>query len=157
MIPYFEILRALTPEAMLVVAAFVALTLDLAGLRGAERSARNRTIGTVALLGLLASTVPLCMQFGAERVPFPGRTLVVNDLTALFNLVIVVLTILTVLISMDFDLGRHVGEYFATLLFGAVASGREDWLDLWRKLPSDPADEEVPRNFPIRFPTLWHP
>jgi NADH-quinone oxidoreductase subunit N len=120
MIPYFEILRALTPEAMLVVAAFVALTLDLAGMRGAEHSARNRTIGTVALLGLLASTVPLCMQFGAERIPFPGRTLVVNDLTAVFNLVIVVLTILTVLISMDFDLGRHVGEYFATLLFGAV-------------------------------------
>ena len=43
------------------------------------------------------------------------------------------------------------------LLFGAVAAGREDWLELWRNLPSDPAVEEVRRNFPIRFPTLWHP
>jgi hypothetical protein len=41
------------------------------------------------------------------------------------------------------------------LLFGAVAAGREDWLDQWKRLPSDPAVEEVRRNFPIRFPTLW--
>jgi hypothetical protein len=43
------------------------------------------------------------------------------------------------------------------LLFGAVAAGREDWLELWKKLPSDPSVEEVRRNLPIRFPTLWHP
>jgi hypothetical protein len=43
------------------------------------------------------------------------------------------------------------------LLFGAQASGREDWLELWKRLPSDPAVEEVRRNFPIRFPTLWRP
>jgi hypothetical protein len=42
------------------------------------------------------------------------------------------------------------------LLFGAVAEGREDWLNLWKSLPADPADEEVRRNFPIRFPTLWY-
>ena len=38
----------------------------------------------------------------------------------MFNLVIIVLTLLTVVISMDFDVGRHVGEYYATLLFGAI-------------------------------------
>jgi len=43
------------------------------------------------------------------------------------------------------------------LLFGAVAAGREDWLALWKRLPADPTDEEVRRNFPIRFPTLWRP
>lgn len=43
------------------------------------------------------------------------------------------------------------------LLFGAIASGRADWLQLWQRLPSDPSAEEVRRNFPIRFPTLWHP
>ncbi|MFO1450101.1 MAG: alginate lyase family protein [Opitutaceae bacterium] len=41
------------------------------------------------------------------------------------------------------------------LLFGALAAGRSDWLDLWKRLPSDPAVEEVRRNLPIRFPTLW--
>jgi hypothetical protein len=41
------------------------------------------------------------------------------------------------------------------LLFGAQASGRQDWLELWKTLPSDPAVEEVRRNLPVRFPTLW--
>lgn len=43
------------------------------------------------------------------------------------------------------------------LLFGAVAAGRADWLALWQRLPADPVIEEVRRNFPIRFPTLWRP
>lgn len=41
------------------------------------------------------------------------------------------------------------------LLFGAEATGRQDWLTLWESLNADPANEEVRRNFPIRFPTLW--
>jgi NADH-quinone oxidoreductase subunit N len=32
----------------------------------------------------------------------------------------VALSLVTVLISMNFDVGRHVGEYFAVLLFGAI-------------------------------------
>jgi hypothetical protein len=43
------------------------------------------------------------------------------------------------------------------LLFGATADDRADWLALWKTLPADPSVEEVRRNFPIRFPTLWHP
>jgi rhamnogalacturonyl hydrolase YesR len=41
------------------------------------------------------------------------------------------------------------------LLFGALATGNRSWLDLWERLPADPTDPEVRRNFPIRFPTLW--
>lgn len=41
------------------------------------------------------------------------------------------------------------------LLFGALATGNRDWLELWKRLPADSAVEEVRRNFPIRFPTLW--
>ncbi len=118
--PYYEVFKALTPEAMLAVAAFVALTLDLVSLRNAAPSVRNSTLGTVVVLGLVASVVPLWQQLNDARLVILGGTLVVNELTAIFNLVIVVLTLLTVLISIDFDLGRHVGEYFATLLFGAI-------------------------------------
>ncbi len=41
------------------------------------------------------------------------------------------------------------------LLFGALASGNESWLKLWQRLPADSAIEEIQRNFPVRFPTLW--
>lgn len=41
------------------------------------------------------------------------------------------------------------------LLFGAIAAGRKDWLELWRRLDADPEVEEIRRNFPIRQPVLW--
>ena len=119
-ISYFEIFRALSSEAMLVVTALAALTLDLASLRRAEPTTRRRTIGTVAIIGLLASVLPLWQQLGHPRTALLGGTLAVDDLILVFKLVIVVLTLLTVLISMDYDVGRHVGEYFAVMLFGAI-------------------------------------
>lgn len=41
------------------------------------------------------------------------------------------------------------------LLFAALAGERGDWLALWGRLDPDPAGEELRRNFPVRFPTLW--
>lgn len=43
------------------------------------------------------------------------------------------------------------------LLWGALTAERSDWLELWKRLPADPVVEEVRRNFPVRFPTLWRP
>ncbi|RHW19396.1 alginate lyase [Sphingomonas gilva] len=42
-----------------------------------------------------------------------------------------------------------------SLLFGGLALGRSDWLELWRRLDPDPSVGEVVRNFPIRQPVLW--
>lgn len=41
------------------------------------------------------------------------------------------------------------------LLFGALSTGREDWLNLWEKLEADPTVEEIQRNLPVRQPVLW--
>lgn len=41
------------------------------------------------------------------------------------------------------------------LVFGAAATGREDWLELWKRLDPDPTVGEIRRNFPIREPVLW--
>jgi hypothetical protein len=41
------------------------------------------------------------------------------------------------------------------LLFGAMSTGRNDWLETWKKLEPDPTLYEVRRNFPIRQPVLW--
>lgn len=43
------------------------------------------------------------------------------------------------------------------LVFGALATGRRDWLELWQRLDPDPQVEEIRRNFPIRNPVLWVP
>jgi hypothetical protein len=42
-----------------------------------------------------------------------------------------------------------------SLLFGGVALGRSDYIDVWRGLPADSAVDEVIRNYFIRQPVLW--
>ena len=41
------------------------------------------------------------------------------------------------------------------LLFAGLAFGEPKYLDLWRKLPADPVNEEVRRNIAITQPVLW--
>ena len=41
------------------------------------------------------------------------------------------------------------------LLFAGLAFNEQKYLDLWRKLPADPANEEVRRNIAITQPILW--
>ena len=43
----------------------------------------------------------------------------------------------------------------ASLLFAGLAFNRQDYLDVWQKLPADSSVEEVIRNFFIRQPVLW--
>lgn len=41
------------------------------------------------------------------------------------------------------------------LLFGGLALGQPDYIQLWKSLDPDPTTPEVIRNFPIRQPILW--
>jgi hypothetical protein len=41
------------------------------------------------------------------------------------------------------------------LLFAGIALKEAKYLELWKRLDPDPANEEVIRNFPIRQPVLW--
>ena len=114
---YLTVFRALGPEVVLLVTALVALTCDLILQHTRELPQRMRVAGVISVLGLLGAIVVLTQQ---SPVSLLGGTLVVNPLTVIFKLVVVVLTMLTVIISIDYPVGRHVGEYFATLLFGAI-------------------------------------
>lgn len=42
-----------------------------------------------------------------------------------------------------------------SLLFAGLAFDEDKYLDLWKKLPADPTDEEVRRNIAITQPVLW--
>jgi hypothetical protein len=43
----------------------------------------------------------------------------------------------------------------SSLLFAGLALKESTYLDLWRKLPPDPVDDEVRRNIAITQPLLW--
>lgn len=117
---YAQIFRALSSEILLAVVAVGVLTLDLLIGRKRQLAKRRELVGAAALMGVALSAVPLIWQVGLTNVPLMGETLVVNPLTVIFKFVLIVLTALTVLISVDHDIGTHVGEYFAMMLFGAI-------------------------------------
>jgi hypothetical protein len=41
------------------------------------------------------------------------------------------------------------------LLFAGLALSNTTYVDLWRKLPADPSNDEVRRNIAITQPLLW--
>ena len=43
----------------------------------------------------------------------------------------------------------------SSLLFGGLALGEPEYIELWKTLPADSTVEEVVRNFFIRQPVLW--
>ena len=104
------------PELIVVGTAIVVLFLDL--LLPVSRRRWLPTITVVGLLAALAGSLPL---WGQHRSAF-GDTVVGDSLAAFFNVLLIVITILTVLISPRFlrALDLDHGEYYI-LLLGATA------------------------------------
>ncbi|HUO08705.1 MAG TPA: hypothetical protein VM008_10425 [Phycisphaerae bacterium] len=44
---------------------------------------------------------------------------------------------------------------FPVLLFGGSALGERKYVELWKRLDTDPTNEEVIRNMPVRQSVLW--
>ena len=119
---YPELFQALTAEVMVAATAFIVLTVDLVASRRTDVKARRQTAAIVVVGGLLLTMIQLVGQLGLgtnSRSLWDG-VLVVSDLNLMFKVFILGLTVLTALISMAYDVGKHVGEYFAILLFGAI-------------------------------------
>src|SRR5919108_2141914 len=104
------------PELVVVGTAIVVLFLDLF-----VPADRRRWLAAVSVVGLLAALVTSVPLWGENRSAF-GDTVVADSLAAFFNVLLIVVTILTVLISPRFlrALGLDYGEYYI-LLLGATA------------------------------------
>jgi len=107
---------AILPELVVVGTAIVVLFLELVVPPDRRQWLAAATV--VGLLGALAATIPL---WGQNRAAF-GGTVVGDSLAAFFNVLLIVITILTVLISPRFlrALDLDYGEYYI-LLLGATA------------------------------------
>jgi NADH-quinone oxidoreductase subunit N len=107
---------AILPELIVVSTAIVVLFLDL--VVPADRRGWLAGVTVVGLLGALVATFPL---WGQNRAAF-GDTVVADSLAAFFNVLLIVISILTVLISPRFlrALDLDFGEYYI-LLLGATA------------------------------------
>jgi len=104
------------PELVVVGTAIVVLFLDLM-----LPVSRRRWLPTVTVVGLLAALVASLPLWGQNRAAF-GDTVVGDSLAAFFNVLLIVVSILTVLISPRFlrALDLDHGEYYI-LLLGATS------------------------------------
>ena len=121
---YSQLFSMLLPQVVLVVTAFWALVMDLAMARRADPATRFQTIGLLTAFGMAVAGAMLFLQFtevhSSGVYVGPLRTVVLDPLTVFFQIVIIVVTLITVFISMAYPFTTHVGEYFAVLVFGAL-------------------------------------
>ena len=116
---YLELFRLALPETIVVITALVALGVDVLTLRELETRFRLIIAGTIVCVGC-AAAIAWMLIAPAEHANFAGGMLVVDPLTQLVKIALLVLTIFTVLISMDSDFTDHVGEFLALILLASV-------------------------------------
>jgi NADH-quinone oxidoreductase subunit N len=117
-VSYLELLRVAVPETILVLTVLVVLAADLLALRGLELRFR---LMVGAMISCVGCAVAIAWMFALpEHANLFEGMLVVNPLTQFVKVALLVLTIFTLLISVDTDFTSHVGEYFALILLAAV-------------------------------------
>jgi NADH-quinone oxidoreductase subunit N len=115
---YLQLLSLAVPETIVVIAALAVLTADLFALRDVELRLRLMIGGMIACAGCVAAMAwMLVIPAHANAL---GGMLVVDPLVQLVKVALLVLTVFTVLLSMDSDFTPHAGEYIALILFAAV-------------------------------------
>lgn len=115
---YLELLKFAAPETLLVIAALGVLGVDLLVMRNEPARYRLMVGAAVSCLGCFAATFWL-LSVDQQAHALNGM-LVLNSLTLLVKLSLLLLTVFTVVISLDSNFTQHVGEYFALILLATV-------------------------------------
>jgi NADH-quinone oxidoreductase subunit N len=120
---YADLFRVTLPETALELAALVVLVVDLAFLRKAALKVRVTVATLLGVAGCGAALWALQLQ-GKEVHLFPESLCSALLLTGTYVQVaqtgILVLTALTLLLLIDSDFTRHVGEFVAVVLMAAT-------------------------------------
>lgn len=111
-------LRAAVPETILVVTALVVLGADLLTMRDLDPQFRRIVGGMISCVGCAAGIAWMLVM--PQHGNFFDGMLVLDPLTQLVKVALLVITIFTILISVEVDFTPHIGEYFALILLGAI-------------------------------------
>jgi NADH-quinone oxidoreductase subunit N len=115
---YLDLLKLAAPETVVVATSLVVLAADLVALRDLELRFR-------LLIGAMISCVGCAVAIGwmmvlPQQVSSLQGIFIVNPLTQIVKSGLLILTIFTLLLSIQTDFTTHVGEYFALVLFATV-------------------------------------
>ncbi|HUN86475.1 MAG TPA: NADH-quinone oxidoreductase subunit N [Terracidiphilus sp.] len=119
---YAELFRVMLPETALEVAALLVLVVDLGFLRKSTLRVRTAVAAVLGVFGCGAAVFTLVFQIGVG-LTYPGggdQVLASGGSTAVAQVGILALTVLTLLLLIDSDFTRHVGEFVAVVLMAAT-------------------------------------
>jgi len=119
---YADLFRITLPETMLEIAALLVLVVDLGFLRKAALQSRELMAAVLGVIGCGAAVAALPLQPGSG-IAYPGSTdlmLSAGGYTAIAQVGILLLTVLTLFLMMGSEFSEHVGEYVAVVLMAAT-------------------------------------
>jgi NADH-quinone oxidoreductase subunit N len=130
---YFELLKLVSPETIVVITALAVLTFGLAAGRGKSSvtistakpvqsgSDTSTATGICSIIGALGLAIAIgaVLLLPRNAILFGGM-LVITPLTSLFKIICVTLAFFTVLLTTSEKSLRHPGEYLALVLFATV-------------------------------------
>jgi NADH-quinone oxidoreductase subunit N len=116
MIPinYMQLLQLALPQVIVVATALLVVAVDLLALRHRTTRLRFTVAATLASLGCAAAIVRILLASAQANIL--DGTLIANPLTHLVQIVLLVLTIFTLLLSIDSTFTEHVGEFVLLIL-----------------------------------------
>src|ERR1700755_1647497 len=119
---YADLFRVTLPETALDVAALLVLIVDLGFLRKAALQTRIMASVLIGLLGCGAAVVVMPFQAdGGLTYPGSGGLLLsAGGYTAIAQVGILMLTVLTLFLLIGSDFTKHVGEFVAVALIAAT-------------------------------------
>ena len=115
---YLEILKLVVPETIVVLTVLAVLAADLWALREVELRVRRAIGAMISCAGCLGAIA--WMILAPHQGNFAEGMLVVDPLTQFIKIALLVLTMFTILLSVDTDFTPHAGEYCALILLAAV-------------------------------------
>ena len=115
---YLELLKLAVPETIVVLTVLVVLAADLWALRELELRVRHAMGAMISCAGCVGAIAWIIMA--PQQGNYAEGMLVVDPLTQFIKIALLVLTVFTILLSVDTDFTPHAGEYFALVLMAAV-------------------------------------
>lgn len=119
---YADLFRVTLPESALEAAALIVLVLDLLFLRKAALRTREMAATVLGVIGCAAALVVMPLQANGG-LAYPGSTdlmLASGGFSAIAQVGVLALTVLTLFFLIGSDFTPHVGEYVAVVLMAAT-------------------------------------
>ncbi len=117
-INFGQLLRLLWPEITIILAALLALSVDLIGLRHSRLRLRFLSATSIASIGCVIAIDELL--HASTQGALLDKIFVSTPLTQLVQIALLVITILTLFLAVDTDFTDHVGEFVLLILLATT-------------------------------------